>query len=324
MTNAEYQKLFAERKATLSHEKPVYVHPNMEMGRSVKEAHTFFFPTYGYEKSDTIAIETMGKTMPDPAYYIQRNDSNYYILELVIAGKGYLCNDGEYYTLTKDCVYLLRPHSNHIYFSDKDDPYEKVWLNFFCSTFEPLLKMLRLDQTVYYDVTCQSKFFELYNLLMPRYSVDFNKINTYKEIYIDTVKIIFDILLSLAKSETKAPSTAVEQTLKSILDTGMYQKINISEIARSIGFSSQSLSYKFKKAYGVSPYKYSLDLKIEAAKEMLMSTNLPVNIISEKLRFPDPFYFSNVFTQKTGMRPKLFRQQYNESVQKGDAPTNDD
>lgn len=195
MTNAEYKKLFAEREATFTLGKPIYAHPNMTMEKSVKEARTYFYPTYGCEGSEIIAIETAGKTTPDPAYYIKRNDSNYYILELVISGKGYLCNNGDYYTLTKDCVYLLRPHSNHTYFSDKDDPYEKIWLNFFCSTFDPLLKMLRLDQTVFYDVTCQSKFFELYNLLMPRFSVDFSKINSYEDIYIDTVKIILDILL---------------------------------------------------------------------------------------------------------------------------------
>ncbi len=279
----------------------------MLISQSIDEARSFFYPTYGYENTDILAVETVGKTLPDPEYYIKRNDCNYYILELVISGKGYLYNDGKYYTLVKDNAYLLRPHSDHTYFADKNEPFVKIWINFFCSSPEPFLRTIRNDRTVFYNVGCKNKFYELYNLMLPRVT-DFSfKANTYDEIYLDVVNIIFDILISLTKDNSVAEPQSVEKTLKSILDTGTFQKIDIAEIAKSLFVSPQVLSYKFKKAYGITPYRYYLDLKIETAKNMLLLSKLGIEEISEKLCFPNPFYFSNIFKQKTGVRPKMFR-----------------
>ena len=62
----------------------------------------------------------------------------------------------------------------------------------------------------------------------------------------------------------------------------------------------------FKRAYGITPYDYILTRKIETAKLLLKNSSLSVKEIAYRLNFADEHYFSNIFLQKTGVRPKKY------------------
>ena len=64
----------------------------------------------------------------------------------------------------------------------------------------------------------------------------------------------------------------------------------------------------FKRAYGVTPYAYLLEKKLDLAGQLLRDTNLSVREIAEKLSFADEYYFSNVFKKKTGVSPSVYRR----------------
>ncbi len=314
MTDIEYKHLFEWRENSLKKRKRLFqVHPNMLFNCSVDEDKIYFCPTFGYQDTKLLAVESAGKTLPDPDYYVKRNGCYYYILEFVLSGKGYLYSDGQYYTLEKNNAYLLRPNSDHIYFSDQNDPYEKIWFNFYCGSIEPFLQTLQNDRTVFKNVSCADKFLELYNMLLEcntrDYGKDYGQIyspSNYNGIYLNVVKTLFDILFCLTNDNIEQTPQSIEHTLKNILDSSIYQKINLQDIARSLLVTQQTLNYKFKKAYGITPYQYYSDLKIEESKKLLLSGLYSLDNISEKLCFPDAFYFSNVFKQKTGMRPSAF------------------
>ena len=69
-----------------------------------------------------------------------------------------------------------------------------------------------------------------------------------------------------------------------------------------------SLFRKVFTAYtGVAPAQYHLQLRIHKARDLLAGTSRPIHRIAEDLGFSSPYYFSRIFTAKTGQSPKAFR-----------------
>jgi AraC-like DNA-binding protein len=80
------------------------------------------------------------------------------------------------------------------------------------------------------------------------------------------------------------------------------------EVANRINIGYSRFRKIFKQYTGIAPGQYLLHLKIQKAKEMAATTNLPFKEISEKLGFENSFYFSKLFKSKTGLSPVQFRQ----------------
>ena len=64
----------------------------------------------------------------------------------------------------------------------------------------------------------------------------------------------------------------------------------------------------FKKIYGVTPYEYLIELRLQTAKILLKDTNLTIKEIADKLVFFDEHYFSSIFLKKVGVRPGVYRK----------------
>ena len=68
------------------------------------------------------------------------------------------------------------------------------------------------------------------------------------------------------------------------------------------------LNQLFRDKFGVSPKQYLTRLKLDKAKNLLSSTDLPVVMIAASLGFPDQLSFSRAFKGKVGMPPTAYRK----------------
>ena len=64
----------------------------------------------------------------------------------------------------------------------------------------------------------------------------------------------------------------------------------------------------FRAEFGVPPYRYVLNRKIELACQLLRETGMSIRDISSYLSFDDEFYFSGLFRRKMGMSPTQYRK----------------
>jgi two-component system response regulator YesN len=84
--------------------------------------------------------------------------------------------------------------------------------------------------------------------------------------------------------------------------------VTINDIAKMVGMHPAYLSRAFKNVQGVSPMEYLTNLRIEKAKELILSEgNLSVREISEIVGYSDQFYFSRMFKTITGKSPSDFK-----------------
>lgn len=247
-------------------------------------------------------IENIGITYPNPDYCVQRQDSNLFIFEFVVSGKGYLEIDGKIYNLVPGDLYAIEPHIPHADYSDKEDPYQKIWVNFTSPCFKEVFDAYHLNGIhVFKNVDIRPYFDQL--LLIAE------KSNYSDDISIDVSNVLFEMLHVIAK-QTGNPRnnvSPVAQMIKNVLDNAAFGEISLSTVVQDVHYSRKQINRIFKKEFGITPYEYYLNVKLGFAKKYLAMTDLSVKEISEKLHFNNQYYFSNLFKKKVGCPPLRYR-----------------
>ncbi|MBQ8994912.1 MAG: AraC family transcriptional regulator, partial [Oscillospiraceae bacterium] len=97
------------------------------------------------------------------------------------------------------------------------------------------------------------------------------------------------------------------QTVISYIDLHLEDDIFLKNIASELGYSDYYLSKKFKTETGVTIKEYIRDERLKRAAFLLEKNTLPVNEISERLKFPSHSYFTDCFKKKFGVTPKQYQ-----------------
>ena len=123
--------------------------------------------------------------------------------------------------------------------------------------------------------------------------------------------IIRDAAIQLSEKvkEAKRSDTGnphVEQA-KHYMLTHMTQVITAAQIAEHVGISQYHLSRLFKSLTGKSMMDYLTDQRIGAAKQLLATSDQPIQEIAALLRFCDQSHMTYAFRKRTGMTPKQYR-----------------
>lgn len=264
-----------------------------------EEFHLFL---YDKKSKMPIVIENIGVTHPNPRYKMYREESDYFIFEYIVSGKGHLEVNGQEYTVQAGDVYILEPGQQHAYYADPQDPFEKIWINFFSDFFVEVFAKFDLTGKNYFPAaSCLSYFEELRSLA--------EQSNYSDEICYQVCSVLFRIVCYL--SDTTKPRAVASQKareIKKLLDGSLFENLTIADLEQEVNLSKAQLIKEFKKYYNTTPYRYLLDEKIKMAKRLLVKTGLSVEEVSYKLAFVDPHYFSRVFKKKTGLAPLEYKK----------------
>lgn len=248
-------------------------------------------------------IELAGITYPDPNYKIYRECSEFYVLEYIIDGGGYVSvNDKNFYVSAGD-VYLLPLGSKCHYYADPQDPFTKLWMNVNGELCHQLLKIYHLHNKYYFKkIDLYSLFENFLNICKSRNlsnNIIFSKCST----------IFFEIIQSLyhhCYEESNRNEYAFHA--KNFCDMNIYKKITVTDVSKAVGLSISHLNRLFHKEFGTTVYSYILNCRIEISKSLLKGTAMSISEISDNLNFADEHYFSNIFKKKTGMPPSEYRK----------------
>lgn len=85
---------------------------------------------------------------------------------------------------------------------------------------------------------------------------------------------------------------------------------SIDQLADMCHLSPSRFHYLFKKSVGYTAIDYKNKVKIDIAMQMLISTNLSIEEISDKLNFNSSVYFRRVFKKIAGMSATQYKTQY--------------
>jgi len=84
--------------------------------------------------------------------------------------------------------------------------------------------------------------------------------------------------------------------------------VAIPLLARAAGVSPSRLHALFHAALGCAPLHYVQAQRLRRAQQLLMGTDLPVQVVATRSGFGDPFHFSRSFRKAIGQSPREYRE----------------
>ena len=133
--------------------------------------------------------------------------------------------------------------------------------------------------------------------------------------YFECVSIIYKIFAELQKknyipeSQFNSIKPAIDYIEKHFLD----KKITAEELTLCCTISYPYIKKLFVKKFGVPPIKYSIQLKINYACDLLLSELYTVTQVAELCGYNDIYFFSRQFKEYTGISPTIFFKKYKSS-----------
>ncbi|RYG36235.1 AraC family transcriptional regulator [bacterium] len=117
-------------------------------------------------------------------------------------------------------------------------------------------------------------------------------------------------LVFLARSNRRAlqSGSRVVAQARAHIELRYADPIKIGDLAASVFLSIGRFTEVFREEVGCSPREYLSRVRIGAAKNLLLESDLSVSAIAARTGFPDPAYFTRFFRHQIGVSPSEFRR----------------
>lgn len=116
------------------------------------------------------------------------------------------------------------------------------------------------------------------------------------------------VLERLASEDRDRPGESAVATVTDYIHRHLHEQIYISELAEQVYLNEQYLARLFKKTLGLSILEYITQERLRLAKELLRSTDRPINRVADSVGYDNYSYFTRLFKRETGMTPQEYRQ----------------
>ena len=200
---------------------------------------------------------------------------------------------------------MLRPHFSHLLIfppglshaenTDPIDPEETLFFSIDVSGALPIHAPLLLpDRRGDFRWLCERIYEECQQKHRPTQLG-----NTYAQALLLTIERAWD-----EHPQKHDPIAMVQQYLMA----NYTRAISLDMLAAIAHISPNHLTHRFTRHLGISPLRYLKSLRIDAARHLLITTDLTVKDIAIRVGFTDHLYFRRVFKEMTSMTPSQIRQ----------------
>ena len=254
-------------------------------------------------------VQECGHLKASAAQHTERRSLQAFLFAVVLEGRGILHYSDENFRVGAGDCFFIDCRTPHYCESDRDQPWELLWVQFDgCTTAEYFKLFSAQQQAVFHPVTA-GKFSSLLQEIM--------RLNA--ESYADTEALTSGLLANLltllltVNSVSEETDTALQAKLKTVLayiDANFTEELRLDELARRFDISKYYLTREFKRAYGETIFQHIIGLRINYAKRLLRFTDKSVEEIAELCGFNDQSYFSKQFKKAENVTCLAFRRRW--------------
>ena len=90
----------------------------------------------------------------------------------------------------------------------------------------------------------------------------------------------------------------------------LHEPLGLSRLARRAGMSVRTFTHRFRDETGVSPAQWLLRQRVEEARRMLETTELPVDRVAERAGFGTAASLSQHLHAAVGVSPTAYRKTF--------------
>ncbi|MEO7311817.1 MAG: AraC family transcriptional regulator [Chitinophagaceae bacterium] len=231
------------------------------------------------------------------------------ILIYCIGGKGwFVIDEKEYHVGPNQFIHLSATSKPMRYGANLEDPWTIYWVHYNgqeLSTFNKSfgIKVNKGAVNIAFNDVAINIWNQMYQTLEMGYSFD-NLYNANFCLY-HFLATFFYTEKHLTASVQKEPDV-ISKTINHML-SNIPNRINIDDFAALHKLSASHFSSIFRKATGMPPGDYFIQLKIQKACQMLYNPIHKIKEIALAIGYEDPHYFSNLFKKLMTVSPEQYR-----------------
>lgn len=110
----------------------------------------------------------------------------------------------------------------------------------------------------------------------------------------------------------KKQDIAYIREARTILAENFDKHITIPQLARQAGINEAKLKEGFKELYGHGIHTYLLQLRLEKAQHLLLTTEMTVTDITYHIGYSHVTHFTTLFKKEIGLTPTAWRKKFKE------------
>ena len=262
------------------------------------------------KQTNDLYLVHCGHQQCPPGYTYDQKIPNENHLHFVLNGKGIITMNGKTYHINKGNIFVIMKGIAINYYADNEDPWEYMWVTFDGEKAADYLAYagFTFDNPVITSTIPTATYHPMIEKIL-----DANTLTLANEIR--RVGYLYDLLSTMIDAQNSAKGerrydysneTYVEHALQYI-SLNYSKHIKVNDIANDIGINRSYFTSIFKKAFHVSPQEYLMNYRFQKAAELIKSTNLSIQDISNLVGYENPYNFSKMFKNFHGTSPKNYR-----------------
>lgn len=259
---------------------------------------------FNFSSERYIQINSCGPTISKNIEYrvVRKKGRNDYQILYVVHGECFVWHNNTEYKLEAGDYVIYFPHEKQEYRYTGVTDTLTYWIHFTGASVEEIFSDAHLTSGVYFapiNKSVQSCFKKI---------ITFHSLQKY-EIQANAYLLSLISSLSLGEGE-KSASEYPQYLIDAIkyINLNWQNPISITLLAEKACLSKSRFLHSFKENVGTSAYSYIVNIKIEKAKELLLSTDMNISTVAETVGYSDSLYFSRLFKKHIGISPKEYRK----------------
>lgn len=228
------------------------------------------------------------------------------------SGSGRLSIGGREYVIDAGTAFLFFPGVPHEYYAVRE-PWTSFWITFDGCSVPELMSALGIDNYKIYKITDIKRVDALHADIHSAASSEhpLRGIECSHQLY----RFLLEVkgFTSTWESRSKNKKYRRLQPILDHIENNYSRDISLSELAVASGITPQHVCRLFREAYHMRPFEYLNRLRLQKAKEMLVSPSNPLlKEIAASAGYNDTSYFCAVFKEHEGMTPVEFKRMHME------------
>ncbi|MBS6640300.1 MAG: helix-turn-helix transcriptional regulator [Clostridiaceae bacterium] len=265
----------------------------------------YFSTPSEYARRMLFYMSTCGYYYTNYDYRIKRENYNSYMLFYICDGRLSLTSGGQTVVASVGQVGFLNCHEPHEYHTIGNT--EFVWLHLDGSNTDDFYRQaVQMHGGFVFDTPYAEQIKDgIYEIVFSfRNEQPFSEVRLSQKLYgllaatIDTDK---------ANGEQSAMDETVAKAIR-FIRTQYMNAITLTDVAAHVNMSQFHFSRLFKRGCGCPPHEYLILTRLNRAKHLLKTTDLPIKVIAQKVGYQNVSSFTNAFTDRVGISPTLFRK----------------
>lgn len=263
--------------------------------------------------------------------------SDEYIFYLVTNGELHFCEDGVQHTLKAGETFLFEPGKLH--FGTENSVYQLYYIHFrhpkvrkweagfdqwaaqahsenkkWMTTMDyntEVSDRIVIPKKMYFpDKAVMLRLCRLLEKAISQRQIRLENCNVLTACAVDEILIeCYRQTVTQSLHHSNHPDTGLQciRDVLTFLNTNYQRKITGNELEKHLSYNFDYLNQLFHKHLGITVFKMLEQIRMENAKELLISRDLNINYIATMVGFQNESYFSKAFKRYTGLSPSQYR-----------------